>query len=349
MTSKKVPFYIVLIIIVSACNKEKTVSFSTTEYLHGTEVSNIAVYSSGNVYMNVVDTFLVIVKSDTPFVNIYSTNSHDLLLAFGDEGRGPKEFMDPSVLKMEENLATATVFLHDYKRNTLAPININKVLRDEYDFQLVKLPTQIDQFITFLHYYDQDYMIATPVTGGNLVIYKSSTDQFITVPYLPKIEFNIPSNSLSLSEIYRPAVLFNKERKKIAAAPILLGEIDFFDLNGELISASIFEPRSSIKSEVAKVSSGHWSIKQQILELDNYRDLIIALNNNIPIRELGTGKSYCKLQIFDWDGNPIKEFLLDTEARITSFAVDEMNNRIYAYTPFKNEHNLLMYNLPSDE
>ncbi len=297
---------------------KKNIIFSETGYLHSTEVPEISVYSSGNVYINVVDTFLVIVKSDTPFVNIYSTNSHNLLLAFGNKGRGPKEFIEPSVLNMEK--PPATVFLHDFRRNTVARIELQNVLKDE---------------------------IATPATGGNLLIHNSSNNHLITVPYLPETEFNIPSHSLP--EIYRPAVLFNKAKKKIATAPLFLGEIDFFDLNGTLVSSSIFEPRNSYESELTKGSSSFRNIKQQIVELDNYRELIIALNSNIPVHELNSVKDFSKFQIFDWNGNPIKEFLLDNETRITSFAVDEINNRIYAYTPFKNNRNILIYNLPPDE
>jgi len=75
-------------------------------------------------------------------------------------------------------------------------------------------------------------MIATPESDARFVIYLDSLQTFITVPYLPNTEF--PIKEELKSSVYRSTLFVNKNKGVLVSAPILLGEIDFFDLEGNI-------------------------------------------------------------------------------------------------------------------
>ena len=328
-----------------SCSNNNQIEFSSGQRLAGALVEEISVFSRGNVYLTVADTFLVVATSDhEPFLRIYSTNTHKLLKEYGKEGRGPREFLSVTPLHQtgyDTENDSPILHVHDFKRNKIASINLKKLIEGEENFSL-ETPPQSSNYLTFVHYWDEDYLIATPSAGGNLFIKDFETSQSVLIPYLPKVEFAIPDNSLST--VYRPAVAVNKAKEIIAATPLYLGEINFFDFEGNLITTSIFESREAHKEEL-EIGISHFNdIKQQIVELDTNGDYIYGLNYNTSVKDNNADTWNAKVQVFDWEGNPVIEYPLDGRP-ILSFAVDKIHNRIYAYDPTEEEHNIVAFEL----
>lgn len=329
-------------IFISDCTIDKKIEFESTQDLTSTIVDGITVYSNGNVYLSVVDTFLVIVKSEQPFIKIYSTNTHRLLKEFGIEGRGPNELIAPSIMKpitsgLGEN--SHTINLHDFKRNKIGNFNIINVLAGQETIQINNIPGNIS-YMPFLHYIDDEYLIGTPIQRGNLLIYDIVNELQYLIPYLPELEFSTPNFSKDV--IYRPAVLINKEKNLIAASPLFLGEIDFFNFEGNLLRSSIFESRDIYKEELTAGESAFSNIKQYIVELHSKDDLIFGLNYNTAVKKLRNEIWETKISVFNWNGEPVLEYNLDGRP-IRSMAIDEIHNRFYAYDPTEKEHNIVMY------
>ncbi len=51
------------------------------------------------------------------------------------------------------------------------------------------------------------------------------------------------------------------------------------------------------------------------------------------------------MEVFDWEGNPIKEYILNDKRIIRSFAVHLKNNRIYGYCPDEKDYNIIIYDM----
>lgn len=341
MPIKYIIFIFIGILIISCENNVK--EFRNSASLSGNPVKEIEVLSSGNVYIDVVDTFLVVVKNDEPFINIYSTINHKKLLSFGMEGRGPLDFLGPSLIKsnLNNHENSRSFFVHDYKRNKVAQINIDSVLSDRKKYEIRPIPKS-DEYLTYVHYLSERYLIGTPSQRGILSIIDLSSNKSTLIPFLPTLDYSVPTQSLST--IFRPAVLVDEQSSKIAVAPLYLGELNFFDFDGELTKNVLFQSRELYKRELSKGESSFSEIKQQITELESSNGLIYALNSNTAVKNFRKSKRSPKIQVFDWEGKPIKEFLLDNR-HIFSIAMDSINNRIYGYDMNAEKNNIVIYDL----
>ncbi|MTI89483.1 MAG: hypothetical protein FH748_16130 [Balneolaceae bacterium] len=336
-------FFVFCLVFILNCSGNEQVKFTSSQSLTGAPVKEITVFSEGNVYLNVVDTFLVVATSrDVPFLRIYSTNTHKLLKEYGKEGRGPRDFLSVTPLRKSGYDAandSPVLYVHDFKRNKIAGINLKRLINGNETFSL-ETPLNDQKYLTFVHYWDEDLLVGSPGGGGNILIHNLTTDNFYNVSYLPKLDFTIPDNILSL--VYRSAVVVNKKRGLIASAPQYLGELDFFDFQGNLIRSSIFESRDAYRHELTSGLTIMNDIKKQIIDLDAKKDLIYGLNYNVHAKDYRSGKWNSKVQVFDWNGNAIIEYPLDGRP-VRYFAVDEIHSRIYAYDPTEEEHNVVVY------
>lgn len=344
----RIPFYLLALtslLFLGCQSNQESINFPRSQSLSGQPVENIEVYSKGNVYLTVADTFLVIQKNKEPFVQIYSTITHKLLSEFGKEGKGPGEFIGPSLQKQVDYDPTnnsPVIYIFDYKRQILSKINILNIIKGDNVILQEKLPG--DSFLTFFHYRGDNYYIASPASRGRFQIYNYQTSKDTTIPYLPKTDFKIPPQTLPV--VYRTTAVINVEKSIMAAAPLYLGELDFFDLKGNYLRSSIWTQRDKFKMELTAGSESFETIKNQIVDIDAKDGLIYGLNRNVSVVNSTdrNSKPNMKVQIFNWKGDAVKEYSLD-DRRIMYFAIDSVHNRIYAYSPDEKNNNLITYQM----
>lgn len=349
---KQIIYYLIninLVIVLSLfllnCENKYINKFPEVHQSIGKPIENITMFSKGNVGLCVVDTFLVIQKGEEKFIQIYSTNSHELLIEFGLEGRGPGEFMGPSLKKFtgyDKENESPIVYVFDFKRQMLNSINILKIVNGIGSPKQESLP--FSNFVPFLYYKQKDYYLASTTGQGRFLIYDAKNSNKNIIPYLPNLDFTI--HEQSMKTVYRSAVSVDLEKGLIAAAPLFLGELNFFDLKGNLIRSSIFEPRDKFKEELKAGESSFENIKYYIEDLDVKNELIYALNYNTSVNKFSkkTGSFNVKVQVFDWKGQPIKEYHMG-DRLITSFAIDSNHKKIYAYSPTEREHTIIKYDM----
>ena len=147
--------------------------------------------------------------------------------------------------------------------------------------------------------------------------------------------------------VYRSSSFVNKKLRLIVSAPLLLGEIDFFDLDGNHLSSSIFFPREGLKKDIRNIdiNGKDFDPKYHIVQLHANDEYIVGLNlNNYQSAIYENGSlSNQSILVFDWKGNPVKKFILDKQYFIKSFAVDWENSRFYGYCSEESEHNIIVY------
>jgi hypothetical protein len=265
------------------------------------------------------------------------------LSSFGNKGKGPNEFIAPSLLKGAINNGKDSqrlIFIHDFKRNKISRIDIDQILKDEKDFELISIP-ETDNYLPFMHYFGNNYLIGTPSRKGIITIIDSVNNKSITIPYLPKLDFDIPEHSFSV--IYRPAVIVNNEETKVAVASLYLGELNYFGLDGNLLNTVVFESRDEYKNELIKGAGAFSEIKEQIIELNAGDNYIFALNSNTAVKDFKSDERKAKIQVFDWGGNALMEFKLD-QRHISSIGIDTTHKRIYGFDRSAKTKNIVYYN-----
>lgn len=345
---------LLLFMLLSSCknteeNKMVVIDkFPEVQSIQGTPVENIELFSGGNVNLVVVDSFLVVQKKEDNFFHIYSTTTHELLAKVGSEGRGPNEFNFPELLNQvshDKINNSPIVNIYDYDRRRFSELNIlNAINQSDTIFNHKPIPN-IDKYLTYFFYMDNDMLIAAPENEGRFVIKDENKSEYQIIPYIPATDFHIDEEVLPM--VYRSASFINKDLGLMASAPILLGELDFFDLEGKHVKSVEFESRDDLENELAKNIRGNGNIKYHIADIDAKGGFIYCLNynNSSEVYERTADISDLKIQVFDWDGNPIKEFILADNRFISSFAYDEINNRFYGYCGNEEEHTIISYDL----
>lgn len=319
--------------------------FPETISLQGNPIEGITVMSGGNVNLTVIDTFLVIQKKEEKFLKVYSTKTHKFLSEYGSSGNGPNEFMAPYLLKQvnydsDDNAPIISVY--DFNRLSLNFINVFDLIKEKNGFHIQERLPNKSPYNIYFYFNDESFFLAKAEAGGRFIHYDRFTDDFKIIPYLPKVKFEIKKEYLSA--VYRSAVAVNENKRLIVAAPLLLGEIDFFDLNGNYLRSTFFEDPNKLERElIISEETKIFDPTHYIVDIDSKGDYIYCLNYNNKQTDLSTNNPSeilnLKVLVFDWEGNPVKEYILQDKRYIESFAVDEKNQMIYAYCRDEKEMN----------
>ncbi|KYG83853.1 BF3164 family lipoprotein [Roseivirga echinicomitans] len=313
--------------------------FPKTATISGTPAKDIEITTRW-ANLVVVDTFLVIQKRESPFIKIYSTNSHQLLAEFGTQGSGPNEFEMPNLLKQisyDEENDSPVVTLYDIATRRTSKINVLKVIEGKNDAITQERIPEINDILVLLFYKDDSLLLARPETGGRFVIYNYSNSRVVHTPFVPELQ--VPVSDYAKSLIYSSFVALNKKKRKFVAAPTFLNELNFFDLQGNYINSTIISPREKLLPPPEKeiFPSG----------MERYFSSLEAVENKIYTSKRGIDEG--KIQVFDWDGNPLEQYTLDHNGRIGSFAYDNIHKQFYVFFPNEEPYNIYTYPLNPDK
>ncbi|MEE4117135.1 MAG: BF3164 family lipoprotein [Marinilabiliaceae bacterium] len=362
MFAKRIIIISVLLIIFIGCSDEQKKhkdiivdEFPVTTELTGYPANTIEAYSKGHVFISVVDSFLILLKShissaDERFISIYSTNSHKLLAKTVTKGRAPGEFLDPvftGQIEYDPDNNHPIVYIYDSGRNRLTFLDIIETVNDYKHINEQILIPQIGYSVNSLFYYSDSILVATffprpESQDGRFLIYNNRTKETKVIPHLPDL-------GLSFDDAHRFMIYYsfcsvNIEEQYIAASAIQMGEVHYFDLNGNYIKSTIFSPREELidvlQNKVA-TSDPYFFVN----ELKTKDGLLYALNLDNLEDDLFQTKKYkdISLLVFDSDGNPIKKYIFADNRYVSHFAIDELHNRIYTFCANEAEHNIIVY------
>ena len=288
------------------------------------------------VNLIVVDTFLVIMKSESPFINIYNTNNHQLLGAIGTQGSGPNQFELPSLIKQisyDEENNSPLVTLYDVATRRVSKVNIFKAVNNESDAIQQELVREIEDVVILLSYKDDSLLLAVPESGGRFVRYDYITSKKTYIPYIP--EYEVQVSDQAKMTIFASFIAVNKNKNKFVAAPRYLNELNFFDLQGNFLYSTIISPREKLPPPPG--------IKLLPPGIKAYFTIIEEVDDKIYTLKRGPDES--KIQVFDWDGNPLEEYILKTPSRMSYFTYDKVHNQFYVYFLDEEPYNIYTYPL----
>ncbi|WP_158602668.1 BF3164 family lipoprotein [Proteiniphilum sp. X52] len=245
-------------------------------------------------------------------------------------GNGPGEIISPSSLQLKDG----RFLICDTDRKKISRIDISSdttlTLREVED---INFDTRL-----FVINYQGSHMIATGLFDDAWFASLKGNGEIISKVDFPSFEETSNTTGMELSMLYISTHIVNKpDNKKVVAATQDLGVISFFNY----INGSILEEYKQMKYYGPKfilLERGGiaWSKDGPIgfCDLDCDEDYVYALYSGRTFTEHGMESHHCEnLLVYDWDGNPVKHYILDTP--LFSMKFDNEKNTIYGigYNP----------------
>ena len=280
----------------------------------------------------VKDSLLVALNSmGEHFFSVYDKLNWDLVAEFGKKGDGPLEFQAVDHIRgFTGRDEEQSHLILDWQNQRLNFLNLSEsIRRNSPVLTSKKIPVNLRDTYRIV-YYSDTLTISVP-SGmdmeelGRFKIVKDNSVKI--VDYLPELPFrvhedNIPNIYDNVSSAIHP------QKDKFVATPFLLGQYDFFDFDGNYLHSTVIDRDEILeKAAVAPIKSGEpiTLYRTQLIAKDSY---IYSLYTKVYLTEAKERKlSKSKIHVLDWEGKPIKEYLLDRP--IVAYDLDLKNNAVY--------------------
>jgi len=313
------------------------------------------------VFISVADTFLVMVRQNEPMIRIYSTNTNKLLGEFGRKGGGRNDFEAPALIKSSfgHSSEQPVVAIYDYLKGRLSFFSVLDFLNNNENF-LFHESIPVNRFggvIGYVYATSKKYLFVNHNAYkdseiNRFTVLNRETGDIIFVPLFPSTDFQVNEQIKEL--VFKSLPAHNSERKIIAAIPKYLGRIDFFNEDLEFQFSSVYR---NLDDNVIALTAGtvekDGQIVNSLLEFKgnvvsyNYtNDYIFLLCSEDKFGDVyDTGNSNLYFRVFNWEGEQLAVFSLNIFLK-SSFSYDHIHHRLYLYDSFKDDDNLMMYDLP---
>ncbi len=342
-----------------ACDSSKDNVLLPVQDLSGVVVKEVSEINTPGVYLQVVDTFLVIFRQNEPFFQVYSTNSHRLLGEFGERGSGPDQFALPNYFPYESDFSEPIYAISDVGKMRLTYVDLVKYAKGDDDFLSHSALGEIPELLGTLRILvAQDGVIIGEEEQSmedpkeRFFIYDEVNDVKLSVPYLPTNELGLEGFELYSS--YYSQITYNSEKKLIAALPRHLGQVDYFSTNGEWQYSNTFDIPSS-PNQINSVENKDES-SQKFVAGKTYFYGFAATDKYIfghSVEEVNSNALEFKaptilIRVFDWEGNQKAIFRIAGDDE-TYFTYDSIHHRFYVYHASREKNNLMMYDVSALE
>ncbi|MCK9413562.1 MAG: TolB-like 6-bladed beta-propeller domain-containing protein [Prolixibacteraceae bacterium] len=347
-------FYYCLLLMQLGCNSATTkdpilADFSKTMQL---KMENSSIKSSdiGEIVdMLVIDSLLI---SDEIFskkiFKLYNKRTGKLLSNFIDKGRGPNEMLFPRIL----NYYNSDYFtLFDEDKRELIYFSLNEIRNKNYQFYCKKNVelTADESFATKSYLLSDSMLLCTGFfANGQYALYNlnsKNTNFFLDYPY---DENHKGESNRIKGTAFQGEISIKPDRKKFANATrriFEICEIQQTDIKRIFRKIYFFPEYKVIHNSAAFLSTQPYGF-HSITSTDTYVYLIYSGRS---MKEYGN-EYYAgnNLLVYDWDGNPVVNFILDRYLK--SFALDVKQMKIYGYctNPISGEPEIVTYQLPQN-
>lgn len=322
-------FSFVVFGILFSC-KEKDRDFNSTPILNSISLkpmkSGIHVFGVPNV--KVIDGDLLILNlKDTLIFKLYNSELK-YISGFGKLNELPLDLKFP---KFSSQIITGEeedfISIFDLANLNYFKFWPNKEFGSEiWDYEKYKLKG-LTLYPTTILYLTDSTNVYVPEIGGALAIDNHRSNKSEIKPFSFKdFEFIKTEN---LPYVFQSVGAVNLDRNIILIAPILTGELEFYDLNGNFIKAITYDSTNQYGNMLREVNYLQTEVVINAVDLAITNDYIYLLSSNNKLNQHVTGIFVKNSSVYklNWEGDLIQEYKLGLDA--SSLAVDEKNNRFY--------------------
>lgn len=321
-------------------------SFPDIRKLHGEIIKTINPLSLSN--MIIIDTLMVIInRTDNSLIQVYSTVSYDLLGEFSHSGRGPGEFLSPVFIPQTSCRKDDLIKIFDASGQNITKIKLHESIeKSEYMYDRISFDHSDDNdHYKNVFYYDEEMIFYENVMSDyRISIYNKILESSTYIPYgYPDPGFTISPEQQY--HIYASKIIINPVLGRIAAAPVMIGQIELFDFNGNHIVTSVFDDDEDFGKKMSEWHANRIpDLKLYVTDIEAYGDYIYALNVNLPYSQINDMNAPpSEILVFNWDGMPIEKIILDNF--VTSVAIDFKHSKIYGFCPYEMDYTIVCYDL----
>lgn len=289
---------------------EETVSLKSTPI----EVPSVLLYPR-NLFLLKEHLIVLNEKTDTLF-QMFGMPDLKYQGQFGIKGEGPEDFTLPSIQAVSQDKQGFT--LNDMNR-----LKSISVVGSEPHISSVTLPYEFPYFNGLVKLkdslyccnagYEAEYELRFLYPDGN---YKDKGEY----PEGVKPRFK---SILTRNQAYNSLLIAKPDGARLAVFYQHARRFRIYDADGELKTDNILNV-SPCQELPAGNDSERYIHPIFLYATDRY---IYALNLDMTSEEIENRTGNPNIQIFDWEGHPVKQYHLD--CYISSFAVDEQNGCIY--------------------
>lgn len=203
-----------------------------------------------------------------------------------------------------------------------------KIISDSIDWDMkANTLKNLEYFPKNIIYYSDSLNIYVPEIGGSLVLENKQAGSVEIVPYKFHLFDKIkPSN---IPFVFQSVGALNRDKGIIAIAPILTGEVEFYDMTGSFIKSVAYDSTNHDAEMISQVDFSNTDILVNAIDIFSTSNYLYVLSSNNKVNQFLTGQKGSGSAIFklDWNGSILTQYNLGVDA--SSFGVDESNNRFY--------------------
>lgn len=324
---KIVSFSIIVAVFCNQCSRqsaityEGTITAGQTERLLSTVLNKSFLFSSPEDMM-ISDSLLIVHDSyqQAECFHIFRKSDGTFIKSFGRKGRGPGEFMDINSANTNYN-GSITAYDPNYKK--IVVFDIIDILQDRKPYFKEYTVTNAPNFITQMLLYKDEFIAKGNDDKLRYGFWDPTNETFhnIYTDY-PQLS-NEDEDNWALTE-YAVKAKLSPDGKTLVSATYIGGILELFDIddNGLKLRTArfFFEPRYNY----AQGAKPRW-VTTSSESIIGFEDLFLT---NDAIYGLVWGverpqmeNSMPQLFCFDFDGNPVKSYILNDA--LESVAVDD--------------------------
>lgn len=314
------------------------------------------------VFTQVIDTFLVLIRQNEPFIKVYGLNSLQPIAELGYKGEGNEEFLRaPSFVKdasvpMDSGDEELVVF--DSGKSRIGFLDLKMLSADQHTFRWQKVnPPASWDFVSNVYAVAGNTILAT-AAGFSISMPRASkfsvldietgSDFHIQIRNQP--EYTINENILAT--VFLSSAGIQPDLGLMVAAPLFFPRLDFYDLNGQYVYSSTYDdPGKNADVYVEGISEANRTnalsrYKGAIYVFYSDAERIIVGSFQSPIdRSRIWEKMELLLRVFDWEGNHLETYSIQANGN-SSFTFDKVNKRFIVYDNSDDGNNLKSFNIP---
>jgi hypothetical protein len=323
---------LIFIIILLGCKYEKS-EISEVPKAVVLKGNPIPLVKIGYPFLNMLGNNLITLnKSDTNLFSVFETQNFSKIAAFGSIGNGPEEFIMPTFsTKVNESFkANDELLIHDLETNTISSIQLN--IEDAIAKPKIlskKIPNTGAGYVRKVVLESDSTLIFMPENLGRLAFYDKKSGETRITPYISETHYPIVEENKWM--VYQSVLSINVSKKLIAAAPLLLGELDFFDLSGKLVRKIIYDDHNHMSEELSNSNVTKSNLRLYASDIQSNESSIFLLVTDQSFTEVRnkTYNNQSRILEFDWDGNYVNQFVINNYSK--SFAYDKNNQKFYIF------------------
>lgn len=299
-----------------------------------------------NWIASIIDTSLILTRHGGPvYFEAYSTNTHQHIGSFINQGRGPKEYPETPEL-LSSNDSSLNICIADAYSGKIQLTTLHNLIKNDTFYQNKYAPKAIPGGINQLLLINDDTKIYSykgivmgrlgPQLESHLSIYKDTT----LIQNISLFDFS-DRKEMPDTRILTTSISVSPDEKTLFCAFSAFNQINVYSLSGGENFTICYSPEKELYT-IGKVErQSRFAFKEFYSGATCSDQYLFALYYGAGRYKMEVEKSvYPVIHVFRHDGTPVTEIVL--KEKLNSIQYDKLHNHLYGMT---SEEELFYYDL----